>query len=355
MNNEMELERFVKAQHDTYETAFSEIRQGCKRTHWIWYIFPQLVGLGHSSNARYYGIRNRAEAEAYLNHPVLGSRLRRISERLLTVEGRTAREILGNLDAMKVRSSMTLFDAVSPNDIFGLVLDKFYGGQRCQYTLEMLDEKPDIQEALRYIGADSSDFVLYNPMFSRRVHAPIHGIGHIYRTMIACALLGKALEKPREGLLAFCGAYIHDLARRTDGAEPEHGPNAAKYFFGRFQRLWDKYGLTPEECEQVRQAVSQHSTRELLRPSDAGYAVMAILKDADALDRCRRVEPRLAPLSGEPAADWLHGANLRKDADCESRTSLRGFRLYVPFGYIGIVTKSDIKVHQDVDTKRIFV
>lgn len=305
MNKEMELERFVKAQHDTYETAFSEIRQGCKRTPWIWYIFPQLVGLGHSSNARYYGIRNRAEAEAYLNHPVLGSRLRRISERLLTVEGRTAREILGNLDAMKVRSSMTLFDAVSPNDIFGLVLDKYYGGQRCLYTLEMLDEKPDIQEALRYIGADSSDFVLYNPMFARRVHAPIHGIGHIYRTMIACALLGKALEKPREGLLAFCGAYIHDLARRTDGAEPEHGPNAAKYFFGRFQRLWDKYGLTPEECEQVRQAVSQHSTRELLRPSDAGYAVMAILKDADALDRCRLHRGGLNP-------DWLRYRESRR-------------------------------------------
>lgn len=305
MNNEMELERFVMAQYDTYETAFSEIRQGCKRTPWIWYIFPQLVGLGHSSNARYYGIRNRAEAEAYLNHPVLGSRLRRISERLLTVEGRTAREILGNLDAMKVRSSMTLFDAVSPNDIFGLVLDKYYGGQRCQYTLEMLDEKPDIQEAIRYIGADSSDFVLYNPMFARRVHAPIHGIGHIYRTMIACALLGKALEKPREGLLAFCGAYIHDLARRTDGAEPEHGPNAAKYFFGRFQRLWDKYGLTPEECEQVRQAVSQHSTRELLRPSDAGYAVMAILKDADALDRCRLHHGGLNP-------DWLRYRESRR-------------------------------------------
>lgn len=339
MNNEMELERFVKAQHDTYETAFSEIRQGCKRTPWIWYIFPQLVGLGHSSNARYYGIRNRAEAEAYLNHPVLGSRLRRISERLLTVEGRTAREILGNLDAMKVRSSMTLFDAVSPNDIFGLVLDKYYGGQRCQYTLEMLDEKPDIQEALRYIGADSSDFVLYNPMFARRVHAPIHGIGHIYRTMIACALLGKALEKPREGLLAFCGAFIHDLARHTDGVEPEHGPNAATYFFGRFQRLWDKYGLTPEECEQVRQAVSQHSTRESLHPSDEGYAVMAILKDADALDRCRLHRNGLNP-------DWLRYRESRRligfmEQICaKTRTVNRG----LPFADFVSMCLSDISV-----------
>lgn len=234
---------------------------------------------------------------------------------------------------------MTLFDAVSPNDIFGLVLDKFYGGQRCQYTLEMLDEKPDIQEALRYIGADSLDFVLYNPMFSRRVHAPIHGIGHIYRTMIACALLGKALEKPREGLLAFCGAYIHDLARRTDGVEPEHGPNAAKYFSGRFQRLWDKYGLTPEECEQVRQAVSQHSTRELLRPSDAGYAVMAILKDADALDRCRLHHGGLNP-------DWLRYQESRRligfmEQICaKTRTVNRG----LPFADFVSMCLSDISV-----------
>lgn len=300
MNNNMysDLERFIKAQYNTYEKAFSEIRQGRKQTHWIWYIFPQLMGLGHSFKARYYGIRGRAEAEAYLAHPILGSRLRQISERLLTVEGRTIREILSDLDTMKVCSSMTLFDAVSPNDIFGLVLDKYYEGKRCRLTLDMLGDTIDLREALCYLGIDPSDFALYNPMFARRVHAPIHGIGHIYRTMIACALLGKALEKPREGLLAFCGAYIHDLARQTDGAEPEHGPNAAKFFFGRFQHIWNKYGLTPEECEQVREAVSQHSTRELLRPSDKGYAVMAILKDADALDRCRLHRGGLNP-------DWL--------------------------------------------------
>lgn len=300
MNNRVYsgLERFVKAQHDVYDRALSEIRQGRKQTHWIWYIFPQLIGLGHSYNARLYGIRSRAEAEAYLGHPILGSRLRQISEELLAVEGHTIQVIMNDLDTLKLRSSMTLFDAVSPNDIFGLVLDKYYGGQRCRLTLDMLGEAINLQEALRYIGVDPSDFALYNPMFARRVHAPIHGIGHIYRTMIACALLGKALEMPREGLLAFCGAYIHDLARHTDGAEPEHGPNAAKYFFGRFQHIWDKYGLTPEECDQVRAAVSQHSTRELLRPADKGYAVMAILKDADALDRCRLHRGGLNP-------DWL--------------------------------------------------
>lgn len=140
MNDSLNLDRFVKAQQDVYPRALSEIRQGRKQSHWIWYVFPQLARLGNSYNARYYGIRNRAEAEAYLAHPVLGARLREISGQLLAVEGRTAREILDDVDALKVCSSMTLFDVVSPNDIFGEVLDKYYGGQRCQLTLGMLDE-----------------------------------------------------------------------------------------------------------------------------------------------------------------------------------------------------------------------
>lgn len=290
------LERFVSIQNDIYATALSEIRCGRKRTHWIWYIFPQLAGLGHSPNAIHYGIRGRAEAEAYLAHEILGRRLRQISEALLALEDRNIVSVMGNdLDAMKLRSSMTLFDLVCPNDIFAQVLDKYYDGKRCRLTVDILDKESALREALRYVGVDPADFALYNPMFARPYHAPIHGIGHIYRTMVACALLGKALGKPRDGLLAFCGAFIHDLSRQTDGHEPEHGPNAAKDYFGRFQRLWDKYGLTEEESEMVRQAVSQHSSREFLRPSDKGYDVMAILKDADALDRCRLHRGSLNP------------------------------------------------------------
>lgn len=141
--------------------------------------------------------------------------------------------------------------------------------------------------ALDYIGVELGDFELKNSMFTRPKHAPIHGIGHIYRTMIGCALLGQLIQKPREGLLAFCGAYIHDLARETDGIEPEHGENAVLKHFPQFDRIWDKYQLTEVEREYVKQAVIQHSVCEWLRPIDAGYHVMAILKDADALDRCR--------------------------------------------------------------------
>jgi hypothetical protein len=146
---------------------------------------------------------------------------------------------------------------------------------------------PRVVDALEYIGVDSRDFNLENSMFARPVHHPIHGIGHIYRTMIHCALLGKMLNKPRAALLAFCGAYIHDLARSNDGVEFEHGANAAKYYFHRFDALWAKYGITDEERVYIKEAVTQHSRKETLTPSDAGYDVMAILKDADALDRYR--------------------------------------------------------------------
>lgn len=144
-----------------------------------------------------------------------------------------------------------------------------------------------IEEACSYIGVELADFNLRNDMFARPIHRPVHGIGHIYRTMIGCALLGKLLQKPREGLLAFCGAYIHDLARTNDGADSRHGPDAARYKFPLLNDLWEKYNLTDKERELVCSAVSQHSAREWMKRGDEGYDVMAILKDADALDRCR--------------------------------------------------------------------
>ena len=145
----------------------------------------------------------------------------------------------------------------------------------------------DITNAISYIGVDPVDFGLSNSMFTRPKHPPIHGIGHIYRTMIGCAMLGALLNKPREALLAFCGAYIHDLARKNDSIDCEHGANAVLHHFDKYVSIWDKYQLTDEEREHVKQAVAQHSQFEWMTPQDAGYDVMAILKDADALDRCR--------------------------------------------------------------------
>ncbi len=133
MDNENDIGRFLEPQADRwsgYDIALSEIRNGRKVSHWIWYVFPQLRGLGESRGAYFFGLSGRPEAEAYLAHPVLGKRLREISEALLDWRDRSAERIFGGLDAMKVRSSMTLFDSISPNDVFGRVLEQFYGGGR---------------------------------------------------------------------------------------------------------------------------------------------------------------------------------------------------------------------------------
>lgn len=132
------LMRFLKMQDCYYEQALQEIQDGMKRSHWIWFIFPQLAILGHSWNAKYYGISGYDEAKAYLNHPVLEERLRRITNVLLTHRGKDATDILGDIDAMKVRSCMTLFDAVSPDDIFKEVLDVFYNGTYDKRTLDYM-------------------------------------------------------------------------------------------------------------------------------------------------------------------------------------------------------------------------
>lgn len=134
------LERFVEAQKRDYNIALKEVQNGKKETHWIWYIFPQMLGLGRSCYANLYGIKNKEEAEEYLKHKVLGKRLREVTNALLEHEGKPADDIFGYPDTMKVNSSMTLFDIICPDDIFAQVLDKFYEGKRCKLTLEMLEK-----------------------------------------------------------------------------------------------------------------------------------------------------------------------------------------------------------------------
>lgn len=133
------LQRFLDAQRTDYATALAELTAGRKRSHWMWYIFPQLRGLGFSETARYYGIQDAAEAAAYLAHPVLGSRLLEISRALLALPGSDANRIFGSPDDMKLRSSITLFGAVPGTDpVFQAVLDKFFGGAKDAKTLQIL-------------------------------------------------------------------------------------------------------------------------------------------------------------------------------------------------------------------------
>jgi uncharacterized protein (DUF1810 family) len=134
-----DLERFVAAQRGVYDGALAELRRGRKTGHWIWFIFPQIAGLGRSELSRYYGITSIDEARAYVAHPLLGPRLRECAGALLATEGRTATEILGSVDAMKVRSSMTLFHRAAPDEgVFAQVLERFYGGVADEATIALL-------------------------------------------------------------------------------------------------------------------------------------------------------------------------------------------------------------------------
>ena len=138
MQAEIALKRFLDAQERDYSRALAEIRNGRKQSHWMWYIFPQIAGLGYSETAQFYAIKDRQEAGDYLAHPILGSRLIEIANALLGVNGRTANQILGSPDDLKLRSSMTLFSLLPNADpVFGAVLDKFYGGQPDAKTISL--------------------------------------------------------------------------------------------------------------------------------------------------------------------------------------------------------------------------
>jgi uncharacterized protein (DUF1810 family) len=139
VRGEADLERFLVAQAGAYPGALRELRAGRKTGHWIWFVFPQVAGLGHSELSRYYAIASLVEARAYLADPVLGARLRECAGALLAVEGRTAEAILGSVDAVKVRSSMTLFRRADPAEpLFRAVLDRYYGGLPDPRTDELL-------------------------------------------------------------------------------------------------------------------------------------------------------------------------------------------------------------------------
>lgn len=134
-----DLTRFLDAQRDVYDTALAELRAGTKRSHWMWFVFPQIAGLGQSPTARFYAIRDMQEARAYLAHPLLGGRLAACVAAMLDWSGRRSAEtILGGIDAVKLRSSLTLFEAAGGGASFGACLEAFYEGERDPATLALL-------------------------------------------------------------------------------------------------------------------------------------------------------------------------------------------------------------------------
>jgi uncharacterized protein (DUF1810 family) len=137
-----DLDRFLAAQDagGTYDQALRELRRGRKTSHWMWFVFPQVAGLGRSGTAQHYAVQGLEEAEAYLAHPVLGERLRECCRALLDLEGVSAEQVLGSVDAMKLRSSITLFHRAAPEDErFPAVLERYFGGEADERTDELLD------------------------------------------------------------------------------------------------------------------------------------------------------------------------------------------------------------------------
>jgi uncharacterized protein (DUF1810 family) len=141
MDDPHDLQRFIEAQRPVYAQVLAELAAGAKTSHWMWFVFPQLKGLGRSGTARHFGIASRAEAEAYWRHPVLGARLKECSALMLAATGKTAHQILGSPDDLKFRSSMTLFAQVAPeHPVFGQALDRYFGGAADPATIELLEQ-----------------------------------------------------------------------------------------------------------------------------------------------------------------------------------------------------------------------
>ena len=141
MEDQYNLERFIKAQNNSYETALNEIKNGRKKSHWMWYIFPQFKGLGQSSTSRQYAIKSKEESLAYLNHSILGPRLVEITNVLLDLQGLTAHTIFGSPDDLKLKSCMTLFAIIQDKTTcFQDVLDKYFNGSKDDKTLKLLQE-----------------------------------------------------------------------------------------------------------------------------------------------------------------------------------------------------------------------
>lgn len=138
VQDDYNISRFKDAQERIYPIALRELQEGKKRSHWMWYIFPQLKGLGYSYNSKFYGISGTEEASEYLEDPILGQRLREASKAILDLATCDAVAVFGGIDSHKLKSSMTLFDLVSPNDIFARVLDKYFNGQRDNRTINLI-------------------------------------------------------------------------------------------------------------------------------------------------------------------------------------------------------------------------
>ena len=173
--NPYDLSRFVPAQEADYAQALSEIKSGRKRTHWMWYVFPQIDGLAFSATSKLYAIKSVEEARAYLDHPVLGPRLLECAEAALHIEGTSAAEIFGSPDDLKLKSCATLFASITPRgSVFDRLLEKYYRGERDSKTLQLLGSVPKNDADVDLFAREMADVVRIAPNSRARVRAAPH-------------------------------------------------------------------------------------------------------------------------------------------------------------------------------------
>ncbi|MCR4603991.1 MAG: DUF1810 domain-containing protein [Prevotella sp.] len=244
-----DLERFVTAQdtYDSYNTALQEVKAGWKQSHWMWYIFPQIQGLGHSSTSQKYSIKSLLEAVAYLEHDTLGKRLREMVN-ALPIDG-DAEEIFGRIDAMKLRSCLTLFDLVSPDDIFADFLENYFNQERCQKTLKMVSSelsyyksedafrRNGINEVPRAFleGIDGSDQLTYDKCIGTLLD--LFRRGETMRMLVSRHLWNKSdfsvyrVSNIRHRILSYMRSIFQDIAdnAKDDGLFKEMNEIYSRY------------------------------------------------------------------------------------------------------------------------------
>lgn len=282
------MKRFEIAYQKWFDVALSEIRQGRKQSNWMSYIFPQIYGLRTFEPENSYSICSKQQAIEFLEHPVLGEKFRDICTELLNLKENDINKVFNELDVRKLHSSLTLFDAIKPNDIFKQLLEKYpQDEQYDKNTLCRLTLSNRVQNALEYIKVDPKDFNIVPSMYTRPRGEAMHRFSHIYRVMIGTALIAYKIKEPRLGLLAFISAYIHDLARINDGNDPTHGRRAAETILPTLTNLLSNYNISKEEYDIIAKATTYHCEPIQERLSMDCFKVCKILSDADALDRCR--------------------------------------------------------------------
>ena len=289
------LERFIAAQEKVYQWALTEVKSGKKLSHWIWYIFPQLKGLGTSESSQYYGINDIEEARAYLNHPILGARLREITSAFLDSVGKNAQDVFGYLDAMKVRSCMTLFNEVSEDDLFRKVLERYYSGLADEKTLAILG-KLDVKFLCGAMAGDiigsfyefnatkKYDFYLFTP-FSKFTDDTVMTVANADWLITGESLLGVMQDYGNRYPHAGYGGMFRTWLREDEPKPYNSFGNGSAMRVSPVGWAFDTLGKTLEAAKESAEVTHNHP--EGIKGSQATAACIFLARTGKSKDEIK--------------------------------------------------------------------